>query len=74
LASYVLDRFQSPDEDLNQYLMALVAAADILGYEGQESQLVHRILQNLHPSVRSYPQFCDKPLCLFVSCFPWLQL
>jgi hypothetical protein len=64
LTSYVLDRFQSPEEDLNQYLMAVVAAADILGYEGQESQLVHRILQNLHPSVRSYLQFSDKPVSI----------
>lgn len=61
LASYVLDRFQAANEELNQYLMAVVAAADILGYEGPEPLLVNRILQNLHPSVRSYLQFSDKP-------------
>ncbi|KDR15502.1 hypothetical protein L798_10820 [Zootermopsis nevadensis] len=41
--------------------MAVVAAADILGYEGPEPPLVNRILQNLHPSVSSYLQFSDKP-------------
>ncbi|KDR12470.1 hypothetical protein L798_13772 [Zootermopsis nevadensis] len=61
LASYVLDRFQAANEELNQYLMAVVAAADILGYGGPEPLLVNRILQNLHPSVRSYLQFSDKP-------------
>jgi hypothetical protein len=61
LVSYVLNRFQLPNEDLNQYLMAVVAAADILGYQGQEPDLVRRIFQNLHPTVRAHLQFSDRP-------------
>jgi hypothetical protein len=60
----VLDRFQSPTEDLNEYLMAVVAAAEILGYQSQESELVCRILQNIHPSVRSYLMFSNKPMTI----------
>jgi hypothetical protein len=33
-ALYALDRFQSSSEDLNSYTMAMVAAAEILGFEG----------------------------------------
>jgi hypothetical protein len=61
LASYVMDRFQSSSENLNSYIMSVVAAADILGYEGPESQLVHRMLQNIHPPVKSYFLFANKP-------------
>jgi hypothetical protein len=42
LASYVLDHFQSPT---NPYLKAIVAAADILGYQGQESEMACRIFK-----------------------------
>jgi hypothetical protein len=61
LASYVLDRFQSSGEDLNTHVMSVVAAADILGFVGSESQLVHRIVKNLHPTVKSYFLFETKP-------------
>jgi hypothetical protein len=61
LRSYVLDRFQSSAEDMNAYVMSVVAAADILGFVGSESQLVHRMLQNLHPRVRSHLLFTSKP-------------
>jgi hypothetical protein len=53
VASYVLERFQSSGEDLNSYVMSVVAAADILGFSGLESQLVQRMVQNLHPRVTS---------------------
>jgi hypothetical protein len=49
LASYVLVRFQSSAEDLNTYVMSVVAAAEVLGYTGSESQLVDRMVQNQHP-------------------------
>lgn len=42
LASYLLDHFQSPT---NPYLKAIVAAADILGYQGQESEMACRIFK-----------------------------
>jgi hypothetical protein len=61
LASYVLDWFQSSGEDLNIYIMSVVAAADILGFVGSESQLVHQMVQNLHPTVKSYFLFDTKP-------------
>jgi hypothetical protein len=38
LDSYVLERFQFSSADLNGYFMSVAAAADILGFEGQESQ------------------------------------
>jgi hypothetical protein len=41
--------------------MPVVAAADILGFAGSESQLVHRLLQNMHPQMKSYFLFASKP-------------
>jgi hypothetical protein len=61
LTLYVLDPFQSLGEDLNTYIMSVVAAADILGFVGSESQLVHRMMQNLHPTVKSYLLFETRP-------------
>ena len=61
LASHVLERFQSPGEDLNSYVMSVVAAADILGFSGLETQLVQCMLQNLHPKVKSYLLFANRP-------------
>jgi hypothetical protein len=61
LISYVLDRFQSSTEDLNTYIMLVVVAADILGFSGSESQLVQRMLQNMHPRTRSHLLFASKP-------------
>jgi hypothetical protein len=54
LASYVLERYQSTGEDFNSYVMSLVAAADILGFADSECQLLNRMVQNLHPRVKSY--------------------
>jgi C4-dicarboxylate transporter len=61
IASYVLELFQSSGEDLNTYVMSVVAAAEILGYTGLESQLVDRMVENLHPKVKSYLLFASKP-------------
>jgi hypothetical protein len=61
LDSYVLNRFQRPSEDLNCYIMSVVAAAEILGFEGPESRLVHRMVQNLHPQVKGHLLFATKP-------------
>jgi hypothetical protein len=61
LSKYVLDRFQSATEELSQFVMSVVAAADILGYEVSESVLVHRMVQNIHPHVRSQLVFASKP-------------
>jgi hypothetical protein len=61
LSSYVLDRFQGSREGLNDYIMAVVAAAAILGFTGTEQQLVHRMLQNLHPKIRPHMLFVTEP-------------
>jgi hypothetical protein len=61
LSRYVLDRFQSATEELSQFVMSVVAVADILGYEVPESVLVHRMVQNIHPHVRSQLVFASKP-------------
>jgi hypothetical protein len=42
-------------------LMAVATAADILGFTGPETQLVRRMLQNLHPAVRSHFVFETRP-------------
>jgi hypothetical protein len=52
LSKYVLGRFQSATKELSQFVMPVVAAADILGYEVPESVLVHRMVQNIHTNVR----------------------
>jgi hypothetical protein len=61
LTSYVLGRFHSPSEDLTTNISSVVAAADILGFQGSESQLVDRLLQNVHPRMKSYFLFVTKP-------------
>jgi hypothetical protein len=60
LVSHVLDRFQSPTEDLTEYIMSVVAAAKILGFLGTEVQLVHRIVQNMHPKFKSHCIFQNR--------------
>jgi hypothetical protein len=61
LSRYVLDRFQSATEELSQFVTSVVVAADILSYEVPESVLVHRMVQNIHPSVRSQLLFVSEP-------------
>jgi hypothetical protein len=46
---------------MNSYIMSVVAAADTLGFVGSESQLVHQMLQNMHPRFRSHLLFASKP-------------
>ncbi|PNF14662.1 hypothetical protein B7P43_G11732, partial [Cryptotermes secundus] len=48
-------------EDLTEYIMSVVSAAKILGFLGTEVQLVHRIVQNLHPKIQSYCVFQNRP-------------
>jgi hypothetical protein len=38
-----------------------IAAPDILGYEVPKSALVHRMVQNIHPTVRSRLVFASEP-------------
>jgi hypothetical protein len=61
LASYVLEQFQAPEEDLNSFVMSVVAAAAVLRFTGSASQLLHRVVQNLHPKVKSYFVFEGRP-------------
>jgi hypothetical protein len=57
----VFERFQPSGEDFNNYVMSVVAAAEILGFAGSESQLVDRVVQNLHPKVKLYFLFARRP-------------
>jgi hypothetical protein len=41
--------------------MSVKGAADILGCNGSNDELVDRVLQNLHPQVRSHLIFTEKP-------------
>jgi hypothetical protein len=61
LTRYVLERFHLMTEDLSRYIMSVVAAANILGYDVPESALVDRLIQNIHPNVRSQLVFLHKP-------------
>jgi hypothetical protein len=61
LMSYVTDRFQAPGEDLNDYIMSVVAAAAILGFTGTEQQLVRRMVQNKQPKLKAYCLFENRP-------------
>lgn len=61
LMKYVLDRFQGPTEDLFHFVTSVVSAAEILEYQVSESALVRRIVQNLHPNVRSWLTFESEP-------------
>jgi hypothetical protein len=61
LTSYVLNRFQDHGEDVTDYVTSVVEAAKILGFAGSESQLVCRMVQNMHPSVKSHLFFENRP-------------
>ncbi|PNF15478.1 hypothetical protein B7P43_G17030 [Cryptotermes secundus] len=61
VSNYVLRRFQSPTEDLTQFIMSVIAAARILNFNGSQSDLVQRIVQNMHPRVRVHLVFGSKP-------------
>ncbi|PNF33358.1 hypothetical protein B7P43_G05688 [Cryptotermes secundus] len=61
LTKYVLERFHFVAEDLSKYIMSVVAAANILDYDVPESALVDRLVQNIHPNVRSQLVFLHKP-------------
>jgi hypothetical protein len=61
LSKYVLDRFQTAPEEFSQFFMSVVVAADILGYDVPESVLVRRMVQNIHPKVRSRLVFVSEP-------------
>ncbi|PNF19609.1 hypothetical protein B7P43_G16647 [Cryptotermes secundus] len=61
LSKYVLDRFQGHRDDLAQFITYVVDAAGILEYQSSESSLVRRILQNIHPSVRTWLTFESRP-------------
>jgi hypothetical protein len=52
LSKCVLDRFQFATEELSQFVMSVVTAADKLGYEVPESVLVHHMVQHINPNVR----------------------
>lgn len=61
LSRFVLDRFQSATEELSDYVTSVVTAAKILQYHVAEAELVHRLIQNIHPNVRSQLIFVSEP-------------
>jgi hypothetical protein len=69
LTSYVLERFQAPDENLTNFVMAVATAVNIVGFAGPETQLVLRMLQNFHPAIRWHfvlesARICSRDVCL----------
>jgi hypothetical protein len=61
LSKYVLDRFQTFTEELSQFVVSEVVAANILDYQVSESVLVWCIVQNIHPCLRSRLTFASEP-------------
>jgi hypothetical protein len=61
LSKHVLDRFQNASEDLSHFIMSVVAAINILEYGVPESALLERMVQSIHPEVRSRLVFVTKP-------------
>jgi hypothetical protein len=61
LSKYVLDRFQTSTEELFQFVVSVVVAENILDYQVPGSVLVRRIVQNIHPCVRSQLMFVSEP-------------
>jgi hypothetical protein len=61
LSKFVLDRFQTATEDVFHFIKSVVTAARILGYQASESELVRRLVQNIHPMVRSHLIFVPEP-------------
>ena len=61
LSRYILCRFQGHDEDLFHFITSVVTAASILDYGVSELELARRIIQNMHPSVRSWLTFESEP-------------
>jgi hypothetical protein len=47
LTRYVLERFHLLTEDLSEYIMSVVAAANNLGYDVPESSSADRLVQNI---------------------------
>jgi hypothetical protein len=61
LSKYVLDRFQTSIEELSQFVVSVEVAANILDYKVSESVLFRRIVQNIHPCIRSLLTFASEP-------------
>jgi hypothetical protein len=50
----VLNRFLGNHGDLNAYLTAVNGVADTVDYINSEGELVDRLLQDLHPSIKAH--------------------
>jgi hypothetical protein len=61
VVKYISDRFQTATEDLYQYIMSVEAAAKILDHRVPESDLTRRMVQNIHPRIRSQLVFSSEP-------------
>ena len=53
--------FHPKTQSVREYIDQVFTAAEFLGYEVGEQQLVDRILMNLHPSILAHTAFLDRP-------------
>jgi hypothetical protein len=64
LRKRVKEKWKVLETYLSQYIMSVVTAANILGYDVPECGLGDRLVQNIHPKVRSQLDFCTSRLPL----------
>jgi hypothetical protein len=57
----IVFKFHSKEVPLRTYIDEIVHAAEFLNYLGTESELVDRILMNLHPDVLAQSAFLQRP-------------
>jgi len=57
----IVFNFHGEGQPLRDYVNRVFLAAEFLGYEAGEEQIVSRILMNLHPSVLAHAAFLDRP-------------
>jgi hypothetical protein len=57
----IVFKFHSKEVPLRTYIDEIVVAAEFLNYHGTESELVDRILMNLHPDILAQSAFMQRP-------------
>jgi hypothetical protein len=57
----IVFKFHSKEVPLRTYIDEIVDAAEFLNYFGTESEMVDRILMNLHPDILAQSAFLQRP-------------
>jgi hypothetical protein len=57
----IVFNFQNEGQSLQEYIQQVFRAANFLGYDASEQQLVDRIVMNFHPSILAHAAFLDRP-------------